>query len=163
MNKKEKRGRKIVISVIILIVVLLMGGVLLAGGMSGWFDDSKITLDNEYYGEGAEFIGLSAGEYENLIKDKKTFLVFVDQGGCTTADRLRGYMKDYMKEKGILAYRIMFSDLKESSLHNKVKYYPSVAVVSKGKVVGFLRADVDEDAEMYNDYEAFKGWIGKWL
>ena len=90
-------------------------------------------------------------------------MVFVDQDGCTTADRLRGYVKDWAASAGVKVYRMMFSEVKESSLHDAVKYYPSVAVVSRGHVVGALRADSDEDAAAYNDYEAFRGWMGRWL
>lgn len=160
MDKNKNGG---VLGLIIALVVVLIGGVVFVGAVSGWFDDPKITLDSEYYGEGAEFMELTAGEYEGLVEAKKSFLVFVDQGGCTTADRLREYVTQYMTETGILVYRMMFAEVKESSLHSEVKYYPSVAVISKGKVVGYLRADADEDAEAYNNFDAFKEWISKYL
>ena len=160
MDKNKNGG---VLGLIVALVVVLIGGVVFVGAVSGWFDDPKITLDSEYYGEGAEFMELTAGEYEGLVGAKKSFLVFVDQGGCTTADRLREYATQYMTETGVLVYRMMFAEVKESSLHSEVKYYPSVAVISKGKVVGYLRADADEDAEAYNSYDAFKEWMGKYL
>ena len=69
------------------------------------------------------------------------------------------YMNNYMKERGMMAYRFMFSEARESSLHDFVKYYPSVAIVDKGVVKFFLRADSDEDTDEYNDYETFKGWM----
>ena len=133
------------------------------GAVSGWFDNPKVVLDQEYYGEGVEFMELDAGGYEKLIEAKKSFVVFVDQEECTTADRLQEYMINYMKEKGILTYRMMFEQVKKSPLHENVKFYPSVAIINKGKVVGFLRADADEDAEAYNNYDAFKEWMGKWF
>jgi len=160
MDKNKNGG---VLGLIVALVVVLIGGVVFVGAVSGWFDDPKITLDSEYYGEGAEFMDLTAGEYEGLVGAKKSFLVFVDQGGCTTADRLREYVAQYMTETGILVYRMMFAEVKESSLHSEVKYYPSVAVISKGKVAGYMRADADEDAEAYNSYDAFKEWISKYL
>jgi hypothetical protein len=64
-----------------------------------------------------------------------------------------------MTETGILAYRMMFEEVKESSLYTQVKYYPSVVVVSRGRVMAYLRADSDEDADKYNDYDAFKKWM----
>ena len=152
-----------VLALVVALVGVLVGGVLFVGAVSGWFDDPKVKLDAEYYADGAEFMELSAGEYEGLVEAKKSFVVFVDRDGCTTADRLREYVTRYMTETGILTYRMMFAEVKEASLHEKVKYYPSVAVVSKGKVVAFLRADEDEDADKYNDYDAFKAWIGKYL
>ena len=158
----KKKNRKILPLVMALIVVVL-GSILFVGAASGWFDNHKVKLDAEYYADGAEYMELTVGEYEDLIEAKKSFVVMVDQSGCTTADRLREYMTRYMTETGILTYRMMFADVKEASLHEKVKYYPSVAVVSKGKVVAYLRADEDEDADKYNDYDAFKAWIGKYL
>lgn len=160
---KEKKQQLGVLGLVVALVVVLFGGVLFVGAASGWFDDSKVKLDAEYYADGAEFMELTAGEYEGLVEAKKSFVVFVDQGGCTTADRLREYVTQYMTETGILAYKMMFEDVKESSLHEQIKYYPSVAIVSRGKVVAYLKADSDEDAEIYNDYGAFKEWMGEYL
>ena len=158
----KKKNRKILPLVMALIVVVL-GSILFVGAASGWFDNHKVKLDAEYYADGAEFMELTAGEYEGLIEARKSFVVMVDQSGCTTADRLREYVTQYMAETGILVYKMMFEEVKESSLHEQIKYYPSVAVVSRGKVVAYLRADVDEDAEAYNNYDAFKEWMGKYL
>ncbi|MBR3322262.1 hypothetical protein IKG05_01315 [Candidatus Saccharibacteria bacterium] len=159
----EKKKQMGVLGLIVALVVVLFGGVLFVGAASGWFDNPKVTLDPEYYGEGTQMMDLDAGGYEELVGAKKSFVVFVDQGGCTTADRLREYVTDYMGEAGIKVYRMMFEQVKESSLHDYVKYYPSVAIVSKGHVMGYLRADSDEDAAAYNDYGAFKAWISKYL
>ena len=152
-----------VLALVIALVAVLMGGVLFVGAISGWFDDPKVKLDAEYYADGAEFMELSAGEYEGLVEAKKSFVVMVDQAGCTTADRMREYVTRYMTETGMLVYKMMFEQVKESSLHELVKYYPSVAVVDKGVVRAYLRADSDEDAEIYNNYDAFREWMGKYL
>ncbi|MBQ1387260.1 hypothetical protein IIY68_00455 [Candidatus Saccharibacteria bacterium] len=158
----KKKNRKILPLVMALIVVVL-GSILFVGAASGWFDSHKVKLDAEYYADGAEFMELTAGEYEGLIEAKKSFVVMVDQSGCTTADRLREYVTRYMTETGILVYKMMFEQVKESSLHDQVKYYPSVVVVDKGVVRAYLRADSDEDAEVYNNYNAFREWMEKYL
>ena len=149
------------------LLVLVVGGVVLfVGAASGWFSsDTKVVLNAEYYcGDSCdgEYMELAAWEYEELVREGKSFVVFVDQNGCTTADRLRVYVRDFANEAGVRVYRMMFSEVKKSSLGEAVKYYPSVAVVSQGKVVGYLRADSDEDAGAYNDYDAFKGWMGRY-
>ena len=160
---KEKKQQLGVLGLVVALIVVLFGGVLFVGAASGWFDDPKVKLDAEYYADGAEFMELTAGEYEGLVEAKKSFVVMVDQGGCTTADRLREYVTRYMTETGILVYRMMFAEVKESSLHEKVKYYPSVAVVEKGVVRGYLRADSDDDAGAYNDYDTFEKWMKRIL
>lgn len=146
------------------LMILLLGGMITVGLSNGWFNDEKVELNAEYFCEGmseGEFMDIEAEGYEKLIQEKKSFVVFVDQGGCTVADRLRGYVKDWGTEVGVKVYRISFSETKETSLHEYVKYYPSVAVVSKGEVKSFLRADSDEDANIYNNYEDFVGWMAE--
>ena len=157
-NKNYKTG-----TLIIALIVVLLGGVLFIGAVSGWFGETKITLDAEYYTDAPELIDIDGAEYNNLIANKKSFMLFVDQDGCTTADRLKEYAESYNTAKGISAYRIMFSEIKDLSLHDYVKFYPSLVLVSKGRVATFLRADSDEDAEIYNNYDAFKTWLDKYL
>ena len=162
----EKKKQRNVLGLIVTLVAVLLGLVLFAGAMGGWFDDNKVVLDVEYYcGENCdgEYMDLDGAGYEELVRDGGSFVVFVDQSGCTTADRLSGYVKDYAREARVKVYRMMFSEARETSLHDYVKYYPSVVVVSKGRVAGYLRADSDEDADMYNDYDAFRGWMGRYL
>ncbi len=106
-----------------------------------------------------ELVDISVKEYEKMTEDGKSFVLFVDQGGCDAADKLRGFMKDWSSNTGALVYRIMFSDMKESSLYDYVKYYPSVALIKDGEVVKWLKADSDEDADIYNSYDLLSEWI----
>ena len=144
-----------------LLLLVIGGGVLFMGAVSGWFEDATIVIDAEYDCgvECDKFVDIVASEYEDLIKAKKSFVVLVDQNGCTTADRLRGFVQNWAAKNGEKVHRIMFEEMKETSLHELVKYYPSVVLVGEGKVKAFLRADVDADAEIYNNEEVFKWWM----
>lgn len=157
----EKKKQLGVLWLIVVLVVVLIGSVVFVGAVSGWFDDTRVTVNDEYIcvDDCGELMELTAEEYGRLIEEKKSFVVFVDQGGCTTADRLREYVRDWSKESGVRVYGMMFKDMKESLLAGFVEYYPSVALVSRGKVVTWLRADSDEDADVYNDYDVFRGWM----
>ena len=159
---KEKKKQLGVLGLVVALVVVLFGSLLFMG-LVGWFGEAKVTLDDEYYSENMEFMELTAGEYESLIEAKKSFVVFVDQDGCTTADRLREYVQNWATEVGVKVYRMMFSEVKESSLHGYIKYYPSTVLIDKGKVRVYLRADSDDDAKMYNDYTEFEAWIKHWV
>lgn len=159
MSKKKKIGG--LIAALIAVVGL---GVLFMFAVAGVFSNQITALDDEYYCEGkceSEFEELTEESYEKLIEEKKSFVVFVDQIGCDTADKLRGFSNDYFSEQGVKIYKMMFSVLKETSLHEKVKYYPSVVVISKGTVKTFLRADSDEDAKAFNEYGSFIDWVNK--
>lgn len=150
---------------IIGLVLVVGGSALFVIGVSGGLGGEKAELDAEYKCNDCEFeyMELTPEEYERLIADKKSFVVMVDQGGCTTADRLKGFLKDFATDKGIKAYRVIFGDMKKTSLNDFVKYYPSVVVISRGKVIGWLKADSDDDSDAYNKYEAFESWINNYL
>ena len=146
------------------LVMIITGSILFALAVSGVFDPLETELDAEYYCEGTceeEFTELSKEDYEDLIKKKKSFVIFVDQSGCDGADRLRKFSSDYFSESGVKIYKMMFADLKETTLHEKVKYYPSLVVIRKGNVRAFLRADSDEDADAFNQYGSFIDWVNK--
>ena len=95
IEKKKQMG---VLGLIVALMVVLIGGVLFVGAVSGWFGDSKVVLSEEYYGEFGDFMDLTGEEYEKLVKEEKSFVVFVDQEGCTTADRLGGFVTDWANE-----------------------------------------------------------------
>lgn len=158
----EKKRQKGVLGLIIALVAILTFSVVFVGAVGGWFSDPKVKLSEEYYGD-YSMTDLTGEEYERLVEEGKSFVVFVDQGGCTTADRLRGFVEKWATDAGVRVYRMMFADMKEASLHDSVKYYPSFVVVSKGKPHAWLRADADEDADAYNDYDAFVRWVGERL
>ena len=149
------------------LILVITESIVFAVSLVGWFDDKKkVEISSEYVcgaGEVPEFINVDAPGYEQLAAEKKSFVIFVDQGGCATADGLRERLMEYAKKKGIRINRIMFSEMKETTLHDKIKFYPSVAIISDGEVVAWLRADLAADAEIYNDYDALEKWLGKWL
>ena len=150
---KKKPSIYAIIAAIVVIMAIISGILLINRG------PIKITLDPEYNGS-SEIIELESPEsYEDLVNAKKSFIIFADQTGCTTAGRLRGYIKDYAEEKNIKYYHFMWEQLRQSTLHVQVKYYPSVIVISKGKVIDFLKADSDDYASYYNNYGDFKTWL----
>lgn len=160
---KEKKKQLGVLGLVVALVLVLVGSMVFVGATAGWFDDPKVVIDNSYTCEeqDCEFLNLDAASYEELIGEKRSFIIFVDQPSCTTADRLRSFIMDWANEVRITPHKMMFEQLKESSLHEKVKYYPSIVIIDKGNIRTFLRADSDEDSEMYNNYDAFYDWMGK--
>ena len=164
LNNKNKR--KIVGYLVVGVVAALILGVVVVGLFNNWFSNKKITLDNEYYcNDGCEdsLLELSDLEYEKLVDDKGTFLIFVDQNGCNTADDMRGFVENYSLENGIKFYRMMFEDLRNSNLHEQVKFYPSVVIVENGEVKNFLKADSDDNKDAYEDYEFFEKWLDSYI
>ena len=57
----------------------------------------------------------------------------------------------------------MWGEAKESSIHDYVKFVPSVAIVRKGEVVDYLDADSDDDTSKYNEAQALQDWIKSYI
>ena len=106
-----------------------------------------------------EMISLTIEEYDKMIAEGRSFLLFVDQGGCTTADRLREFVRNYARKHSLVVYTMMFSKVRETSLHDYVKYYPSVVWIKHGNPEKWLRADEDEDSDEYNNEAVFDEWM----
>ena len=165
-EKPRNDKRKSTTMLVVGLVAIIGFSIVFIGALSGWFSSASVVLDRDYICESecdGEFIDIDASAYEDLILNEKSFIVFVDEGGCLMAEMMRGFVQDYAKEKGIKPLRIMFEEMKETSLYDKVDFYPSVAIISKGQVVDWLKADSDEDTSAYNDYDAFKVWMGSYL
>lgn len=167
VNKPQKRKKLPVWALVLLLFAIIGGTTLFICAVAGIFGPQKVSLSPEYYAEDSS-LTLSDGIFLELLTPErlaelensdKTFAVFVDQTDCINADRLRGFLTDYTSETGLKIYRIMFSDLKNTDLNGQVKYYPSVAIISNGKLIAWLNANSDADADAYNSYDAFKTWL----
>lgn len=155
MENKEKIKKSVVVGIAAILVVAF-AGTFVAAISNGWFNDKKVSLESEYYGE-SRLIELNTPTYEELIASKKSFLVLTYLPGCTAS--LLSYADQFANEHQVTFYYYNFTELRESSLHDSVKYTPSVAVISEGRVVDFLKADSDEDIIYYNNYADFKTWL----
>lgn len=155
-KKKISKSRKII--VIIGLIFLLIG----AAGITFSALNQKYPLDSDQLGS-AEFVDISGEEYEKLLSEKKTFLVFVDQSDCITADGLEKIVKELQNEKNFKVYRIMFSDARETSMHDNVKFYPSFVIVGKGEIKSWLKADADEDTDRYKDKTELENWLNNYI
>ena len=59
--------------------------------------------------------------------------------------------------------RIAFSDIKDTSIGDDIKYYPSFAIFNKGTMVDYLDAESSEDLNYYNSLSDFKDWFTSYV
>ncbi|MBR5419278.1 hypothetical protein IK110_03460 [Candidatus Saccharibacteria bacterium] len=155
MKRKEK------IAILIAASASIVSGIVLIIALS-LIPDIPFRLEDEYYGT-SEAIEITKDDYESLIKREKSFVVLVDKPGCVTTQTMRGFMSNFPEDMQFKYYHLYWDEAKESSLHEKVKYTPSVALIHNGKVIAFLDADSKEDADRYSDASALKDWIREYI
>lgn len=150
-----KTHGKLILAIVALGVVMAVAGGL---GLMIILRPKPVTLEQEYY-QSSEMLSLNKAEYEELLAQKKSFVVLVDNPGCTTTQRMREMMANFPDELDFSYYQFMWPEVEKSSLHEYVKYYPSVVIIDDGRVAYYLRADADEDARYYNSAEDLKNWL----
>jgi len=150
------------------IIISAVATLLLAGGITGGIliinnqQEQPFRLDSEYYAA-SESIDITKDQYEDLIAQKKSFVVMVDKPDCVTTTSMREYMSGFPGDTQFKYYRMMWEDVSKSSLHEKVKFAPSIAIIHEGTVKAWLDADSDKDVEYYNSAEALQSWIKKYI
>ncbi len=150
-----KVNKKVIFGIAAILTIAFLGTII-TGIASGWFNTVKTELSSEYYHADAAF-NLDSATYERLTREKKSFLVISYLPGCTA--KLLQFVKDFSAEHDVAFLSYNFADLKGSSLYDTIKYSPSVAVVSEGRVVAHLDANSNDDVAKYNDYSVFKSWL----
>ncbi len=164
MTKKSKKpinpkpNKIAIIAIAIFCVTIFFGGYFLIKSMV----PKTFKLDAEYYGT-SEAIDIDKEAYEKLIEEKKSFVIMVDKPNCFTTADMRKRMTEFPEDMQFKYYRIMWAQARESSLHEYVKYVPSVAIIHTGEVVDFLDADSDEDTAKYNEVQALQDWIKSYI
>ena len=148
---KKSTKAKVITTVITVVLILAAGALAIF-----WANNLPVNLDKQYY-DNAEIININKDDYEKLIADKSSFLVMVDNAGCTTTERMREIMENLPQK--FTYYRILWPEAKETNLESYVKYFPSLVVIEKGKVKYYLRADSADDAKYYNNAEDLKTWL----
>lgn len=156
-----KKQKKIFLNKKALFVVI---GVAVLVGLGLGFYRLEQTLpahfEENFYGK-VEAVDIGKDEYEKLVKEKKSFAVLVDSPTCVRSKKIEKMMGEMPKEYQFKYYRMMWEDVKQSSLHEYVKFLPSLAIIKHGKVKSWLRADKDEDKAYFDSKTDLETWLKK--
>lgn len=122
----------------------------------------KFYLEDTYYGNGS-LVEVTTSDIENKLNNKESFLLFTYNNYCTLEIPCEDIFEEFTKKYQLSILSIPFDDFKKTSLHQKVKYAPSVLIIKEGKIVSYLDANAKSDLEKYQDIEVFASWIKEYI
>ncbi len=162
VNSLAKTKKRNLITIILLCVVFAAFAVLY--GMSTQFkpETQQVRLETSSYGV-SEVKDLTQAEYEQMIVSERSFVLMVDNPGCVTTANMREMMSNFSDDLKFTYYRIFWQDTKNTNIRNYIKYFPSILIIDKGKVIKALQADSDDDAKYYNNAEDLKTWLETYI
>ncbi len=152
-NNKKKFNYKILIFILIIFIIGIIIFIL---------NNNKIELEScSYNYNGTDFVKISSDEVNNKLDSN--YILFTYNSFCSFKIPCDSIFKEYMTNNKILIYSIPFSEFKNTYLYSKVKYAPSVIIISSGKVIAYLDANSDSDLDNYQDINKFTKWINKYI
>jgi hypothetical protein len=125
-------------------------------------NNNAFSLSSEFYNHG-EFKDIDASEFEQLIKEKKSFIVVARMLFCPANMPMTTNADTVSAEENITIFSLYQEPFKEIELANTVKYLPTAAIYKEGKLVAWLDAESDEDLPYYKSPEDFKKWLSKYI
>lgn len=124
--------------------------------------EEPFYLEEKYY-EKNDITEISNDELNKLVDKKESFVVFVYQPLCAASSKFEDVLLDFLKDNQVGIYKIAFSNIKDTKLGKKIKYYPSFIIYHEGKIVNYLRSNKDEDVDYFTSKEDFKKWLTKYV
>ena len=145
-----------------ILIVLLISLTLTGCIFSKKQNDNKIRfyLSDKYYHTG-EFVKVDNKSLEKL--NKENFILFTYNPYCNLPISCEKIFEEFMKKYNIDFISIPFSDFKETSYYDNVKYAPSVMIIKEGEVIDYLDANDDKDLQKYQDEKEFEKWLDSYV
>ena len=130
--------------------------------LTGCGKEEPFYLNEEYYGT-SNITEIAASELQELEEQQASFVVFVYQPMCTTSSNFETVLNEFIAEEQLSIYKISFSNSDNTSIREKIRFYPSAVIYHDGKVVDALDAGSDEDTPYFESVEGFKEWLTKYV
>ena len=124
--------------------------------------NSKFYLDDQYYNDGS-YIEITKEELEELQNKKATYLLFTYNSYCTFKVPCDNIFEEVMKKYNIDIYSMPYELMKQTFIHDTVRYAPSIVIVKKGEIITYLDSEKDSDLNKYQDSDEFEKWLDQYI
>jgi hypothetical protein len=171
-TETRKKNKKLIIISIVVLVLLAIFGFVFYAILDHKTETPKVSetvkILDEYKNTDGKQIEIAklvdddevANYFENVVKEKKNFVLYVSLPICNgDAAKFKEYVREFQRNNSVSFYYLTSDYIKETSVYETVKYYPSVIVYKDGKIVNYLKYDADEDKDYYKSYDGFEKWI----
>lgn len=147
--------KSILIAIGFLMVSLVLTSLIL-------LSNSKFYLEDEYYGD-TKMEEIDSSKLNRLIATSESFALFVYQPMCVNSTNFEAVLTSFQNENKVSIKKITFSNLKGTSLEEKIKYYPSFVIFKNGEVIDYLETDNDDDTVAFKTKKGFYDWFTKYV
>lgn len=144
---------KIITAIIFIVIVVVTVYVVIT-------KDDRFYLSDEYYNNNS-FIEITSDQVDGLINKK--YILFTYNNYCSFTIPCDKIFEKFSKDYNIEILSISYEQFKTTSFYKTVKYAPSVMIISNNKIVAYLDAENNNDVDKYQNVDAFKNWLEKYI
>lgn len=120
--------------------------------LSGCSFYDKFFLDDEFYWQDV-YIEITAQDFETLGNDN--YVLFTYNNYCALSIPCDEIFQEFMTKNNVSFLSMKYDEFKNTKLHEKVRFAPSVIIVKNWKIVDYLDSENDNDVDLYQDVDKF--------
>lgn len=154
------KKKYVIITIVFVLIVLLI--YLIKTNFLYKTSNFMFYIEEKYYGKD-EFNEINEKQLSSLIQNKESFVIFMHQPMCSKSYEFNKILVEFQKEEKISFYKIKFEKINKIKQLNKIKYYPSFAIINNGTLIDFLDAQSNEDINKYKNKEEFSNWFYSYI
>ena len=144
---------KIVTAIIFIVVVAVNVYVVIT-------KDDRFYLSDDYYNN-SSFSEINSEQIDSL--SNKKYLLYTYNNYCSFEIPCDKIFQKFSSDYNIEILSISFEQFRNTQFYKIVKYAPSVMIISNNKIVAYLDAENDNDVDKYQNVDAFKEWLEKYI
>lgn len=154
------KKKYVIITIVFVLIVILI--YLIKTNFLYKTSNFMFYIEEKYYGKD-EFNEINEKQLSSLIQNKESFVIFMHQPMCSKSYEFNKILVEFQKEEKISFYKIKFEKINKIKQLNKIKYYPSFAIINNGTLIDFLDAQSNEDINKYKNKEEFSNWFYSYI
>ena len=83
-------------------------------------------------------------------------------GNCVCSTKFNSIIKEFAERNNIVIHTLD-SELVSQTEIDDIKYFPTIVVFKKGKIVDYLKSDRDDNLIYYESSEEFSKWLTSYI
>ena len=95
--------------------------------------------------------------------DNENYILYTYNNYCAFSIPCEDVFKEFMNKYKIDLLSISFEEFKNTKYYKKIKYAPSIIIISKGKILAYLDPNSDDDLDKYQDANKLEEWIKEYI
>lgn len=141
-----------------LIIFILLGTIFLTVFL---IKPKTFYLESKYYDSG-KLLDIKPSTLNKLIAEKESFILYI-YGNCVCSIKFNSIIKDFAEKNNVIIHTLNSELVSQTAIDKYIKYFPTVIVFKKGKIIDYLKSDRNDNLVYYESSKEFTKWLTSYI